>query len=91
VASNVNDVIKTLGPAQRKRVDTRADKLVVEQMKIRPAEKAQKLPKQSVSESPRIGGHDVLTVESAADADLYAPIRSMRRSLRNVGSFLILA
>jgi hypothetical protein len=43
MARNVEDIIRELGPAQRKRVETRAAELIAEEMTLRESRCARKL------------------------------------------------
>jgi hypothetical protein len=59
VARNVNDIIKKLSAAQRKKVETRAAQLVAGEMTLREVRKVRKLTQQKIAKSLRIGQEGV--------------------------------
>lgn len=67
MARNVNDIIKKLSAAQRKRVETRAAQLIAEEMTLREIRKARKLTQQKIAKSLRIGQEGVSKIEKRSD------------------------
>jgi DNA-binding XRE family transcriptional regulator len=64
---NVNDIIRKLNPAQRKRVETRAAQLIAEEMTLRQLREACRLTQQKVAKSLRIGQEGVSKIERRSD------------------------
>src|SRR5437899_10256918 len=64
---NVNDIIRRLGPAQRRRVENRADQLIAEEMTLQQLRQACKLTQQKVAKSLRIGQEGVSKIEKRSD------------------------
>ncbi len=73
--TNVNDIIKKLSPAQRKRVDARAAQLVAEEMSLRELRRAHKLTQERVAETLGIGQDQVSRLEQRSDL-LLSTLRS---------------
>jgi len=67
MSRNVNDIIKKLSPAQRKRVETRAAQLIAEEMTLRQLRQACKLTQVKVAKSLRIGQEGVSKLEKRSD------------------------
>jgi hypothetical protein len=67
MSRNVNDIIRKLSPAQRKRVETRAAQLMAEEMTLRQLRQACKLTQQKVARSLRIGQEGVSKIERRSD------------------------
>ena len=67
MARNVNDIIKKLSAAQRKKVETRAAQLIAEEMTLREVRKARKLTQQKIAKSLRIGQEGVSKIEKRSD------------------------
>ena len=65
--TNVNDIIKKLSPAQRKRVEARAAQLVAEEMSLRELRRAHKLTQERVAETLGIGQDQVSRLEQRSD------------------------
>src|SRR5258708_24299864 len=65
--TNVNDKIKKLSPAQRKKVDARAAQLIAEEMTLRQLRQARKLTQQKVAKSLHIGQEGVSKLEKRSD------------------------
>ena len=83
MSTNVNDKIKKLSPAQRKKVEARADELIAEEMTLRELRHARKLTQvrmARLSESPRT----VLRALKSAAICCYP--RSARRFRRWAGT-----
>jgi hypothetical protein len=83
---NVNDVIRKLTPAQRKKVETRAAQLVAEEMSLRQVRQACRLTQQKVAKSLRIGQEGVSKLERRSDL----LISTLRDYIRAVGGQLSL-
>jgi len=67
MSRNVNDIIKKLSPAQRKRVETRAAQLIAEEMTLQQLRQACKLTQGKVAKSLRIGQEGVSKIERRSD------------------------
>ncbi len=67
MSRNVNDIIKKLSPAQRKKVETRAAQLIAEEMTLRQLRQACKLTQEKVAKSLRIGQEGVSKLEQRSD------------------------
>jgi DNA-binding XRE family transcriptional regulator len=64
---NVNDIIKNLPPAQRKRVEKRAAALIAEEMTLRQLRRARKLTQQKLAKALNIGQEGVSKLEQRTD------------------------
>ena len=64
---NVNDVIRELGAAQRRKVETRAAQLIAEEMTLQQLRRACRLTQQRVARSLRIGQEGVSKIEKRSD------------------------
>jgi transcriptional regulator with XRE-family HTH domain len=73
--TNVNDIIKKLSAAQRKRVEARAAQLVAEEMSLRELRRALKLTQERVAETLGIGQDQVSRLEQRRDL-LISTLRS---------------
>jgi hypothetical protein len=67
MSRNVNDIIKRLSPAQRKKVETRAAQLIAEEMTLREIRKARRLTQEKIAKSLRIGQEGVSKIEKRSD------------------------
>lgn len=67
MSRNVNDIIKKLSPAQRKKVETRAAQLIAEEMTLQQLRQACKLTQEKVAKSLRIGQEGVSKLEKRSD------------------------
>ena len=67
MSRNVNDIIKKLSPAQRKRVETRAAQIIAEEMTLRQLRQACRLTQEKVAKSLRIGQEGVSKLEKRSD------------------------
>ena len=67
MARNVNDIIKKLSAAQRKKVEARAAQLIAEEMTLQETRKARKLTQQKIAKSLRIGQEGVSKMEKRSD------------------------
>ena len=54
MARNVEDIIRELGPAQRKRVETRAAELIAEEMTLRELRRAREITEIRGAKAPGI-------------------------------------
>src|SRR5271165_3835283 len=73
--TNVNDIIKKVSAAQRKRVEARAAELVAEEMSLRELRRAHKLTQERVAETLGIGQDQVSRLEQRSDL-LISTLRS---------------
>ena len=78
---NVNDVIKHLSPALRKKVGARASHLIAEEMTLRELRRARKLSQVRVAKELGIGQEGVSKIEKRADL--------LISTLRKTVSFLL--
>lgn len=67
MSRNVNDIIRKLGAAQRKKVEARAAQLMAEEMTLRQLRQACRLTQQKVAKSLRIGQEGVSKIERRSD------------------------
>jgi DNA-binding XRE family transcriptional regulator len=72
---NVDDIIKKLPPAQRKKVEDRAAQLIAEEMTLRQLRRARKLTQQKIARSLHIGQEGVSKLEKRSDL-LISTLRS---------------
>ena len=75
MARNVNDIIKGLSAAQRRKVEARAAQLIAEEMTLREVRKACRLTQQKVAKSLHIGQEGVSKIEKRSDL-LISTLRS---------------
>ncbi len=90
MARNVNDIIKRLSAAQRKRVEARAAQLLAEEMTLREIRKARKLTQQKIAKSLRIGQEGVSKIEKRSDlliSTLRSYVQAMGGQLSLVAEF----
>jgi DNA-binding XRE family transcriptional regulator len=64
---NVNEIIRKLSPAQRKKVERRSAQLMAEEMTLRQLRRACRLTQQKVAKSLRIGQEGVSKIERRSD------------------------
>ena len=64
---NVNDIIRKLSHAQRKKVEARAAQLIAEEMTLQQLRQACKLTQQKVAKSLHIGQEGVSKIEKRSD------------------------
>ena len=67
MSRNVNDIIRRLSPAQRKRVEARATQLIAEEMTLQQLRQACKLTQEKVARSLHIGQEGVSKIEKRSD------------------------
>ena len=73
--TNVNDIIKKLPLAQRKRIEARAAQLIAEELTLRQLRHARKLTQQKLAKSLHIGQEGVSKLEQRTDL-LISTLRS---------------
>jgi transcriptional regulator with XRE-family HTH domain len=83
---NVNDIIKQLSPAQRKKVEARAAHLIAEEMKLQELRLARKLSQERVAKKLGIGQEGVSKIEKRADL----MISTLRKTVEAMGGSLAL-
>ena len=86
MAVNVNDKIKKLRPAQRKRVETRAAELIAEEMTLRELRTARKLTQVRMAKSLGVTQDSVSRLEKRSDLLL----STLRRTVQAMGGNLSL-
>ncbi len=83
---NVNDKIRKLSPAQRKKVDTRAKELIAEEMTLRELRKARKLTQVQMARALGINQDSVSRIEKRNDLLL----STLRKTIEAMGGKLSL-
>lgn len=83
---NVDDIIKKLSPAQRKKVEARAAQLIAEEMTLRELRRARKLTQQRMAKTLGIGQDGVSKLEKRADL----MISTLRNCVEAMGGHLSL-
>jgi transcriptional regulator with XRE-family HTH domain len=73
--TNVNDKIKSLSPADRKKVEDRAAELIAEEMSLRELRKAHNMAQERIAEILGIGQEGVSRLEKRSDL-LISTLRS---------------
>jgi transcriptional regulator with XRE-family HTH domain len=86
MAVNVNDKIKKLGPAQRKKVEARAAELIAEEMTLRELRRARDLTQVRMAKALGITQDGVSRLEKRTDLLL----STLRKTLRAMGGNLSL-
>ncbi len=86
VPINVNDKIRQLRPAQRKKVEARAKELMAEEMTLRELRKARKLTQVRVAQALRINQDSVSRLEKRSDLLL----STLRKAVEAMGGTLSL-
>lgn len=84
--TNVNDIIKKLSPAQRKRVEARAAQLVAEEMTLRELRHARKLTQVRIAKTLGITQDSVSRLEKRSDLLL----STLRNTVKAMGGKLSL-
>jgi len=90
MSRNVNDIIKNLPSAQRKRIEKRAAALIAEEMTLRQLRHARKLTQQKLAKSLRIGQEGVSKLEQRTDlliSTLRSCVKGMGGDLHLVAKF----
>ncbi len=86
MARNVDDVIRNLKPAQRKRVESRAAQLIAEEMTLRELRHARKLTQVRMAKALGINQDGVSRLEKRSDLLL----STLRKSVEAMGGRLSL-
>ena len=86
MAVNVNDKIRNLSPAQRKRVEARSAELMAEEMTLRELRKARKLTQARVAKKLGITQDSVSRLEKRSDLLL----STLRKTVKAMGGNLFL-
>ena len=86
MSRNVNDIIRTLSPAQRKKVEARAAELIAEEMTLRELRRARKLTQVSVAKALGITQDSVSRLEKRSDILL----STLRKTVHVMGGNLSL-
>jgi transcriptional regulator with XRE-family HTH domain len=81
---NIDNIIKNLTPAQRKRVEKRAAALIAEEMTLCELRRARKLTQQKLAKSLRIGQEGVSKLEQRTDL----LISTLRNCVKGMGGDL---
>src|SRR5438132_5718227 len=84
--TNVNDKIRKLSPAQRKKVETRAAQLVAEEMTLRELRRARKLTQVRMAKALGITQDSVSRLEKRSDLLL----STLRKTVKAMGGNLSL-
>jgi hypothetical protein len=90
MAKNVDDLIKKLSPAQRKKVEARAAELIAEEMTLQQLRHARKLTQQRIGKSLHIGQEGVSKIEKRSDlliSTLRGYVEAMGGSLSIIAEF----
>lgn len=83
---NVDDMIKKLSPAQRRKVEARASQLIAEEVTLRELRRARKLSQERVAKELGIGQEGVSKIEKRADL----MISTLRKTVEAMGGSLAL-
>jgi DNA-binding XRE family transcriptional regulator len=86
MARNVDDVIKKLSPARRKKVETRAAVLIAEEMTLQELRQARKLTQVRMAKSLGIAQKQISEIEKRTDMH----ISTLRRAVEAMGGSLSL-
>jgi DNA-binding XRE family transcriptional regulator len=86
MSTNVNDIIKKLGPAQRKKVEARAAQLIAEEMTLRELRQARKLTQVRIAKTLGITQDSVSRLEKRSDLLL----STLRKTVKAMGGNLSL-
>ncbi len=86
MSTNVNDRIKKLSPAQRKKVEARADELIAEEMTLRELRHARKLTQVRMAKTLGITQDSVSRLEKRSDLLL----STLRKTVQAMGGNLSL-
>ncbi|MBK9166494.1 MAG: helix-turn-helix transcriptional regulator [Bryobacterales bacterium] len=84
--TNVNDIVKKLSPAQRKKVKSRAAELIAEEMTLRELRKARKLTQVRIAKQLGITQDSVSRLEKRSDLLL----STLRKTVEAMGGELSL-
>jgi DNA-directed RNA polymerase specialized sigma subunit len=86
MATNVDDIIKKLSPAQRKKVEARAAQLIAEEMTLRELRHARKLTQATIAKKLGITQDGVSRLEKRSDLLL----STLRKTVEAMGGNLSL-
>ena len=86
MSTNVNDKIKKLSPAQRKKVEARANELIAEEMTLRELRHARKLTQVRIAKTLGITQDSVSRLEKRSDLLL----STLRKTVQAMGGNLSL-
>ena len=86
MSRNVNDIIRTLNPAQRKKVEARAAELIAEEMTLRELRHARKLTQVRMAKALGITQDSVSRLEKRSDLLL----STLRKTVEAMGGNLSL-
>ena len=86
MSKNVNDIIRTLSAAQRKKVEERAAELIAEEMTLQELRRARKLTQVSVAKALGITQDSVSRLEKRSDVLL----STLRKAVQVMGGNLSL-
>jgi len=86
MSKNVNDIIRTLSSAQRKKVEARAAELIAEEMTLQELRRARKLTQVSVAKALGITQDSVSRLEKRSDILL----STLRKTVQVMGGNLSL-
>src|SRR5438046_8039590 len=87
---NVNEIIRKLSPAQRKRVQDRAAQLIAEEMNLRDLRKARRLTQARVAKTLGITQDSVSRLEKRSDlllSTLRKTVKAMGGNVRIIAEF----
>jgi DNA-binding XRE family transcriptional regulator len=87
---NVNEVVRKLSPAERKKVEDRAAEIIAEEMSLRDLRKARKLTQARVAKALGITQDSVSRLEKRSDlliSTLRKTVKAMGGNLRIVAEF----
>jgi transcriptional regulator with XRE-family HTH domain len=86
MSRNVNDIIRTLSPAQRRKVEARAAELIAEEMTLQELRRARKLTQVNVAKALGITQDSVSRLEKRSDILL----STLRKTIEVMGGNLSL-
>jgi len=86
MSRNVNDIIRTLSPAQRKKLEARAAELIAEEMTLQELRRARKLTQVAVAKALGITQDSVSRLEKRSDILL----STLRKTVQVMGGNLSL-
>lgn len=90
MATNVNDIIKRLSPAQREKVEARAAELIAEEMTLRELRHARKLTQVKMAKKLGVSQDSISRLEKRSDlllSTLRKTVEAMGGSLSLVAEF----
>jgi transcriptional regulator with XRE-family HTH domain len=90
VPVNVNEIIRRLSPAERKKVEGRAAEIIAEEMSLRDLRKARKLTQARVAKTLGITQDSVSRLEKRSDlllSTLRSTVKAMGGNVRIVAEF----